>query len=78
MKDIELYRGFNFTKGMPLMKIKGRDDSKRVPNHDAQGFQDMETRLFDLLNDPTESNPISNPQVEERLLHRLADIMRET
>jgi len=77
MKDTTLYTEFNFTKGMPVMKIKGRDDSKRIPNHDDQGFQDTETRLFDLLNDPTESNPISNPQVEERLLDRFAKIMKE-
>ena len=77
MKDTRLCEGFNFTKGMPVMKIKGRDDSKRVPNHDSQGFQDMETRLFDLLNDPTESNPINNPEVVDRLLNRLSGIMKD-
>jgi arylsulfatase A-like enzyme len=75
MKDTTLHKGFDFTKGMPIMKIKGRDDSKRVPNHDEQGFQDSETRLFDLLNDPNEQNAIRNPQVEELLQHRFRRIM---
>ncbi|MDC7232851.1 MAG: sulfatase [Spirochaetales bacterium] len=77
MQDSELYNGFNFTKGMPLLKIKGRDDSQRVPNHDAQGFQDTKTRLFDLFTDPTEENPVSNPQVEARLKSRFRQIMED-
>jgi len=77
MRDTTLHEGFDFTKGMPVMKIKGRDDSMRVPNHDALGFQDTETRLFDLLTDPGEQNPIRNPQVEERLKQRLKTIMEQ-
>jgi len=77
MKQTELYDGFNFTKGMPVMKIKARDDSKRVPNHDAQGFQDTETRLYDLLTDPGELNPIKNAHVEERLKLRFQTIMKD-
>ncbi len=77
MQNTELHQGFDFTKGMPLMKIKSRDDSKRVPNHNLLGFQDNGTRLFDLLNDPNESNPIRNPQVEERLLSRFQSIMEK-
>ncbi len=77
MRDVRLHPGFDFTKGMPIMQIKGRDDSKRVPNHDAQGFQDTETRLYDLSNDPLEQNPIRNEQVEKRLLDRLRMIMQE-
>jgi arylsulfatase A-like enzyme len=75
MKNTTLHEGFDFTKGMPVMKIKGRDDSQRVPNHDAMGFQDTETRLFDLLTDPDEQNPIHNPQVEKRLKERFREIM---
>ncbi len=77
MRDTSLHEGFSFTKGIPLMKIKGRDDSARVPNHDALGFQDTETRLFDLLNDPEEQNPIRNPQVVNRLKERFRTIMVE-
>ena len=77
MRETTLHEGFNFTKGMPVMKIKGRDDSKRVPNHDALGFQDKGTKLYDLLTDPEEQNPIRNPQVEERLKQRLKTIMEE-
>lgn len=76
MRDVKLHPGFNFTKGMPIMQIKGRDDSKRVPNHDAQGFQDTDTRLFDLLQDPGEENPISNSHVQDRLLDRLRNILQ--
>lgn len=76
MRDMTLAEGFDFTKGMKVMKIKGRDDSKRIPNHDAQGFQDSETKLFDLLNDPTEENPIMNKTVKNRLLDRFVTIMR--
>lgn len=58
------------------MKIKARDDAKRVPNHDGIGFQDTETRLFDLRRDPGEQWPFGDAAVEEWLLSAAARLMR--
>ena len=73
---MELVEPFDFTKGVPILKVKARDDSKRVPMHDGDGFEDAETRLYDLSNDPKENNPFRNREIETRLLSAAEQIMR--
>lgn len=72
----ELYHDFDFTQGAPVLRIKARDDSRRVPNHDALGFQDRGTRLFDLETDPGENDPCRDEAVERRLSDALREIMQ--
>ncbi|MCG8509465.1 MAG: hypothetical protein MI741_09585, partial [Rhodospirillales bacterium] len=73
----ELAEPFDYTKGVQMLKIKARDDSKRVPNHDGHGFEDTETRLYDLASDPRESEPFRDAGIEQRLLKSAAAIMRD-
>ena len=65
---MELVAPFDFTKGIAVLKIKARDDAKRVPFHDGDGFEDADTRLFDLSSDPLENTPFRDPEIEPRLL----------
>lgn len=77
LRDMTLSEPFDFTKGIQLLKIKARDDSKRPPGHDGIGFEDNGTRLFDLNVDPGENEPVSYPEVEKRLLEHAQHIMHE-
>lgn len=76
LSNMSLSRPFDFTKGLQLLKIKARDDSKRPPGHDGIGFTDNGTRLYDLNLDPKENTPIKNPEVETQLLEHGVNIMR--
>lgn len=68
LRHMELVKPFDFTKDVRILKIKARDDSKRIPNHDGETFQDCETRLFDLHEDPGELRPIDDPATAARLM----------
>ncbi len=74
---MELVEPSGFTKGVSMRKIDARDDFKRVPNHDGDGFEDAETRLYDLAADPLEKHPFRDPAIERRLLDAAAAVMRD-
>ena len=76
LRHMELVAPLDHTKGVQVLKIKARDDAKRVPNHDGIGFEDADTRLYDLAADPRELHPYRDAAVERRLLAAAARIMR--
>jgi hypothetical protein len=67
LKTAELAPGFDFTKGLPLLKIEAQKDAKRVPMNDGLGFDEAEFALFDLASDPEQKTRIRDAQVESRL-----------
>lgn len=71
----EMHPGFDFTQGMPLMKIEAQPDAKRVPNHDGFTFLDAEFRLYDLVADPQQQSPIRDADIEARLYRGLAGLL---
>ena len=79
LKDMELGGPFDFTRGVQVLKVKARDDSKRIPL-DRDGFlgsfQDTKTILFDTIEDPGQNTPISNPEVEDRLTKEIIQAMK--
>lgn len=75
LRHMELVQPFDHTKGVSILKIKARDDSKRVPNHDGENFEDTDTRLYDLSVDPRENDPYRDQEVEARLLALARDVM---
>ena len=77
MATANMVPAFNFTKGMPLMKIAALKEAMRVPNHDGQTFQDQGFALYDLFDDPNQKSPIRDAVVESRLYAGLLDIFRE-
>jgi hypothetical protein len=58
---------FDFTKGMPLMRIDALADAKRIPAQDGQDFGDVGTALYDLVADPGQRQPLRDAAIEGRL-----------
>jgi hypothetical protein len=58
---------FDFTKGMPVMRIDALADAKRIPAQDGQDFGDVGTALYDLETDPGQRHPLRDPAIERRL-----------
>ena len=72
--DADLVRPFNFLRGYPVMRLPfGRSPFK------GQGskIEDAETALYDLANDPGQTNPIDDPETEARLVEEMSRIMRQ-
>ena len=68
LQNAELVKGFSFTKGAPLLKIKSKD------LYDVAHYG---TLLFDLESDPQQNTPIANTSVETQLTSALVSTMRE-
>ncbi|MEO1089762.1 MAG: sulfatase [Pseudomonadota bacterium] len=71
----ELVRGFDFTRGVPLLRIPARADARRPPMQGG-GFADCRDALYDLQTDPGQTRPITDPSVTTRLLDAAVDEMR--
>ena len=70
LKNAELFRGFNFTKGAPVLKIPALVDAKRPPMQGG-GFADTLTCLYDLRNDPQQNEPYRSQTVEKSLIGKI-------
>jgi arylsulfatase A-like enzyme len=68
---------FDFTKGMPVMRIDALKDARRIPIHDGVGFEDVGTKLFDLEEDPAQGNPIDDPETAARMQRIIAEIFAD-
>lgn len=69
LKTAKMHEPFDFTKGLPVMQTEGSaflQQSYRYGN-----------LLFDLETDPEQQNPITDPEVEERMLVNLVRLMKE-
>lgn len=67
LKDATLHPGFSFTQDMPLLKVPG-----------SAGFYSSYAHgnlLFDLMNDPQQERPLSDPALEATLLRQLSQAM---
>ncbi|MEX0502448.1 sulfatase [Alphaproteobacteria bacterium LSUCC0719] len=70
LERAELVRGFNFTKGVPLLKVPALKDAKRPPMQGG-GFADTNTCLYDLSTDPRQDSPFRNSEIEGRFLQAI-------
>ena len=80
LAQTELARGFNFTQGVPLLKVPARRNAKGQPvGHTGQGsgYEDTTTVLFDLASDPAQLQPIRDAAVEARLLSQIGNLMEK-
>ena len=75
MKTAELHPGFSFTKGAPLLKLKGGSVVK-IPNFPPAELYDNDL-LYDLDQDPTQNTTIHDPETEKRLGAAMIEMMRE-
>ena len=72
LRGAKLVAPLPFTKGVPVLKIPAIQPKNRdlVP-------LDLTTRLYDLLEDPTQEHPIKAPEIEARMLEHLVRLMKE-
>ena len=67
---------FDFTQGVPLLKVPC-DEKSPIYNFLGSGVQiDCRTRLYDLRSDPEQLHPIEAPGIRDRLLAQIVDLMR--
>lgn len=78
LKGASLVPPFEFTKGVPLLRIAHRSkaDTKTHSYHFPEKMEDTNTVLYDLKTDPAQSEPIHDRAVEERLRAALFRLMR--
>jgi arylsulfatase A-like enzyme len=71
----ELTHQFDFTKGLPMMRLPARRDAKRPPAQGG-GFEQAVTVLYDTDEDPGQIRPLQLAQMEDRLCALMLAEMR--
>ena len=71
MKSSELVAPFDFTKGIPVMKVR-LDPRNTQVGQDGQSLADCRTVLFDLDRDPGQTEELHDPVTIERLKATIA------
>ena len=66
---VDLADPFPFTKGCKTLKCRA---------HGWGGQREFHTLLFDLENDPQQQEPLSDPDVEQRMIDHLVRLMRQS
>jgi arylsulfatase A-like enzyme len=79
LKGASLVGPFNFTKGVPLLRIahKSKADTKTHSFHFPEKMEDTNTVLYDLSTDPSQTTPIDDAVVKRRLKDSLFRMMAE-
>jgi hypothetical protein len=73
MKTAVMAEPFDFTKGMPVMRVDALKDARRIPIHDGKRFDpDFGTTLYDLATDPRQMKPFRDAALERRFLAGIA------
>ncbi len=67
----ELAGPFDFTKGVPVLKVRMNPENSQVGN-DGLTLAECETVLFDLDSDPGQEHPIDAPDITDRLSREIA------
>lgn len=77
LKSASLVGPFDFTKGVPLLRIahKSKVKTKMHSYMFPEEMQDTNTVLYDLETDPGQTTPIDDPQVRQRLKEALFRLM---
>jgi arylsulfatase A-like enzyme len=66
-----------FTKGAPVLKVPVTERSPMFDNYGPGALLESETRLYDLASDPGQASPLSDPEIEERMVELMRILMRE-
>lgn len=66
LQQAELAPPFSFTKGLPVLQVPGRPATTHP----------METLLFDLRDDPGQAHPLSDADLETRMIRLLIALMQ--
>ncbi|MFQ5972288.1 MAG: sulfatase [Alphaproteobacteria bacterium] len=78
LRTASLAKPFAFTKGVPVLKVRGTEKSPMFDTNLGPGrLAGTETALFDLETDPDQLTPIRDADVEARLIRQMVTLMRE-
>ena len=75
LKTATLAPPFNFTKGLPVLKISGNAKSPMYRKMGMNFFQDTDNVLFDTRIDPEQLQPINNEKIELELINQMVELM---
>ena len=70
LKDMTCHEPLSFSKNCPVMRIPSSGPAGKSPER-------LETRLFDLQNDPDQTQPLDDPLIEQQMIDKLLQAMRE-
>jgi arylsulfatase A-like enzyme len=77
MKTARLASPFDFTKGMPILRIDALKDARRIPIHDGKRFDPgVGTTLYDISVDPQQERPFRDATIERRFHAGIAGVLR--
>ena len=76
LKTAELHQGFRFTKGCPVLKIRGGYGIKTL-GFPPRSLMKYGTLLFDLKEDPHQNHPLEHPEIEHRMIREMVRMMKE-
>jgi hypothetical protein len=77
MKTAKLDGPFDFTKGMPILRIDALKDARRIPIHDGRKFDPgVGTTLYDLASDPKQARPFRDAALETRFHAGIREALR--
>ena len=75
LNSATLHPGFSFTKGVPLLKIRG-GSMVQIPGCPPDELFDNDL-FYDLEADPSQNTTTSNPEEEQRLREAMLKLMHE-
>lgn len=76
MKTAEMHKGFSFTKGSPVIRIKGGHTIKALV-FPPKEMLEVGHQLFDVANDPKQMHPLDVKETEEYMIDGLLHCMHE-
>ncbi|KGE02298.1 sulfatase [Rhizobium sp. YS-1r] len=71
LRTARLAPPFDFTKGIPLLAIDALKGVPRPPGNDGKGFEDLGTRLYNVINDPKQEITVEDAGHQARLTRLL-------
>jgi hypothetical protein len=77
LQSATLAEPFDFTKGVPLLKVPVTSRSPINNNYGPGALLEKDTRLYDLDADPRQQKPIRDAAVEDRMRRLMARLMAD-
>jgi arylsulfatase A-like enzyme len=71
-----LAQPFGWTKSVPLLKVPVTERSPMYDNYGPGALIEKDTRLYDLVSDPGQENPLSDAEAEARMIDLMQRLMR--
>lgn len=69
LRNAELVAAFDFTKGVPLLRMDGAPLGHGITT-------ELQTLLFDVETDPQQKHPLDDPEIELRMINLMLELMR--